>query len=95
MTQKAEGPAREKDFPDLELAVRFWYFWVSVAFLRTYLDNLADSPILPREPDELRILLDTYLLEKAIYELGYEINNRPDWVRIPLRGILNQIETLE
>jgi len=95
MTQKAEGPAREKDFPDLELAVRFWYFWVSVAFLRTYLDNVADSPILPREPDELRILLDTYLLEKAIYELGYEINNRPDWVRIPLRGILNQIETLE
>jgi maltose alpha-D-glucosyltransferase/alpha-amylase len=94
MVQKAEGPVREEDFPSLELAVRFWYLWVSVAFLKTYLDTVAQSPILPREPDELRILFDAYLLEKAIYELGYELNNRPDWVRIPLRGILNQVETL-
>ncbi len=32
-------------------------------------------------------MMQTFLLEKAIYELGYELNNRPDWVRIPLRGI--------
>jgi maltose alpha-D-glucosyltransferase/alpha-amylase len=28
-----------------------------------------------------------YLIEKALYELGYELNNRPDWIRIPLRGL--------
>jgi predicted trehalose synthase len=31
--------------------------------------------------------LDVYLLEKAFYELSYELHNRPDWVRIPLQGI--------
>ena len=34
------------------------------------------------------MLLDAYLLEKALYEIVYELNNRPDWVRIPLRGVL-------
>lgn len=36
---------------------------------------------------ELRVLLRVMLLEKAVYELSYELNNRPDWVGIPLRGI--------
>jgi len=37
--------------------------------------------------EELTALLDTHLVEKAISELGYELNNRPGWVRIPLQGI--------
>ena len=36
----------------------------------------------------MEILLDAYLLEKAMYELGYELNNRPDWIQIPMEGIL-------
>ncbi len=42
---------------------------------------------LPENVEEQKILLDNFLLEKAIYELGYELNNRPDWVKIPLQGI--------
>jgi maltose alpha-D-glucosyltransferase / alpha-amylase len=34
------------------------------------------------------MLLDVYLLEKGVYELGYELNNRPDWVKVPLQGLL-------
>ena len=34
------------------------------------------------------MLLDAHLLEKAFYEIAYELNNRPDWLRIPLRGVL-------
>jgi maltose alpha-D-glucosyltransferase/alpha-amylase len=43
--------------------------------------------LLPPSQEERQVLLDTYLLEKAVYELSYELNNRPDWVRIPLQGI--------
>jgi maltose alpha-D-glucosyltransferase/alpha-amylase len=40
----------------------------------------------------LQVLLDAYLLEKAVYELGYELNNRPDWAEIPLQRILQLLE---
>jgi len=38
------------------------------------------------------MMLDAYLIEKAIYEIGYELNNRPDWLAIPLKGIKNLLE---
>jgi maltose alpha-D-glucosyltransferase/alpha-amylase len=40
---------------------------------------------------ENEILIRTYLIEKAVYELGYELNGRPEWVNIPLRGIRYQM----
>ncbi len=67
---------------------QFWQRWVSATFLAEYLQVASQSTFLPRHPQELEVLLDAYLLEKAIYELGYELNNRPEWVEIPLRGIL-------
>lgn len=75
----------------LEPLARYWHRWVSVAFLRTYLAVAEGAAFLPASPDDLRLLLDAYLLEKAVYELGYELNNRPGWVRIPLQGILQTI----
>ena len=39
------------------------------------------------------VLLAALLLDKALYELHYELNNRPDWVGIPLRGILSLIDS--
>ena len=41
--------------------------------------------------DREMMLLDALLLEKAVYELGYELNNRPDWVKIPIQGIRQQM----
>ena len=65
----------------------FWNAWVSAAFLKGYLNATKGASFLPASDDELRILLDVYVMDKALYEVAYELNNRPDWVRIPLIGI--------
>ncbi|HMF16453.1 MAG TPA: putative maltokinase [Gemmataceae bacterium] len=65
----------------------FWYSWISEGFLIAYLTTIGYGIIVPASRQELELLLDAFLLEKAMYELGYELNHRPDWVRIPLRGI--------
>lgn len=67
---------------------RLWQMWVSAVFLKSYRDVASRAPFSPRSLEELQVLLDAYLLEKAVYELSYELNNRPEWVRIPLAGIL-------
>jgi len=78
--------------PLLQHWAQYWYVWVSVAFLNSYLDIIRPVGLLPEDPEHLRILLDAYILEKAIYEIGYELNNRPDWVKVPLQGILQLLE---
>ncbi len=65
----------------------YWYGWVSVIFFQTYCRTAGASPFLPQSEEERRVLIELYLLEKAIYELGYELNNRPQWLPIPLQGI--------
>jgi maltose alpha-D-glucosyltransferase/alpha-amylase len=84
-------PVRPEDIAALEPWARFWYRWVSAAFLKAYLAEASQVPFLPEGRDELQVLLDAHLLEKAIYELGYELNNRPDWIGIPLQGILDLV----
>ncbi|HEY8131767.1 MAG TPA: maltose alpha-D-glucosyltransferase, partial [Thermoanaerobaculia bacterium] len=79
---------RPEDQPKLEVGSRFWHRWVSAAFLRAYLEESKGARHLPASVDELRILLDAYMLEKALHEIVYELNNRPDWARIPVRGVL-------
>jgi maltose alpha-D-glucosyltransferase/alpha-amylase len=78
--------------PDLEPWARFWHLWVSVAYLKTYMEVVRDAAFLPSSPDEVKLLLDVFLVEKAVYELGYELNNRPGWVTIPLEGILETVQ---
>jgi maltose alpha-D-glucosyltransferase/alpha-amylase len=84
---------RPEDFSALEAWARFWFTWVGVAFLKTYLEVAKEAPFLPNDPMDLQILLDVYLLEKAIYEIGYELNNRPEWVKVPLQGVLQLVGT--
>jgi maltose alpha-D-glucosyltransferase/alpha-amylase len=90
---EASSIIRPEDLPTLEEWARSWYLWVSAAFLKSYLEMVADSPILPRSREGVRVILDAYLLDKAIYEINYELNNRPDWVGLPLQGILQVLRT--
>jgi maltose alpha-D-glucosyltransferase/alpha-amylase len=77
--------------PRLEAWARFWVDSVSAAFLRSYLTTAGNASFVPQTTEDLDLQLTTMLLEKALYELRYELNLRPDWVRIPLRGILEVV----
>jgi maltose alpha-D-glucosyltransferase/alpha-amylase len=74
------------DYPLLEPWAETWQHWVSKAFVKSYRATIGDSPLLPDGP-QFDAVLRALMLEKALYELAYELNNRPDWVRIPLAGI--------
>jgi maltose alpha-D-glucosyltransferase/alpha-amylase len=89
----AAGVVRPEDAALLEPWARCWSLWVSAAFLRSYLEVASASSFLPRSRHELEVLLDAFLLEKAVYELGYEANSRPDWLKIPIHGILQLMES--
>ncbi len=83
---------RSEDLSGLEPWVDLWYTYVSSVFLRSYLDTAKDAPFIPKDKEDIDIILKIFLLEKAIYEVGYELNNRPDWVNIPLKGIKRLLE---
>ncbi|HZB27465.1 MAG TPA: maltose alpha-D-glucosyltransferase, partial [Gemmatimonadales bacterium] len=87
------GPGRPEDIPLLRPWARVWHRWASARFLRGYLTVAGDPPFLPRSRDDASALLDFYLLDKAVYELRYELNNRPEWVGIALTGILDRLES--
>jgi maltose alpha-D-glucosyltransferase / alpha-amylase len=69
----------------------FWSTCVSVAFLKSYLATAGKASFVPQTSEDLDLQLTTMLLEKALYELRYELNMRPDWVHIPLKGILEVV----
>ncbi len=78
---------RPEDMEELDHWIEPWYHYTAGIFLRSYLDTVKEAPFVPGNREDLELLLQVYLLEKAVYELGYELNNRPDWVSIPLKGI--------
>ncbi len=78
---------RNQDYEKLIPYIDQWYHYVSQIYVRAYLKEAEGSIFVPARKDDLMILMRTFLIEKAIYELNYELNNRPDWAIIPLRGI--------
>jgi maltose alpha-D-glucosyltransferase/alpha-amylase len=91
-SQTSLGFVRPEQKDRMDGWARYWYAYSSAAYLRGYLEATVGSPIIPQTPEEIETLLNAFVLEKAIYEVGYELNNRPDWVRIPLAGILQLLE---
>jgi maltose alpha-D-glucosyltransferase/alpha-amylase len=86
------GVVRPEDRPVLESWAPQWYAWTSAAFLSRYLEVVRPAGLVPEKDEELGLLLDVHLLEKAVYEIAYEINNRPSWLSIPLRGVLSVLD---
>jgi len=72
----------------VENAIRNWQTESTRAFLAGYTGATGELRSVPHDPAALQRLLDLFQMEKALYELRYEINMRPDWVDVPLRGLL-------
>lgn len=82
------------DAGQIEAAVANWYSGVTQSYLNAYWNAMQGAPVLEAEKDEQDFLLRFHLMEKAVYELGYELNMRPTWVKIPLRGIQAVVEAI-
>jgi maltose alpha-D-glucosyltransferase/alpha-amylase len=86
-----DSRVRHQDMPAGEPLVKYWYAWVSAVYLESYLETVAGSALLPRTTEETKILLDAFLIDKSLYELAYELNHRPDWIAVPVRGVLDLV----
>ncbi|MCB0565146.1 MAG: putative maltokinase, partial [Phaeodactylibacter sp.] len=83
---------RPEDMLLLETWANQWFHYVSQYFLSAYLETAKGQSFIPQDEESMQLLLRTYILEKAIYEVGYEMNARPEWLRIPIRGVLYAME---
>jgi maltose alpha-D-glucosyltransferase/alpha-amylase len=87
-----EGILRPEDVRVLTPWADFWRAWVESAFLRAYLQHVQSAHIVPVDRAELDALLSVLLLEKAIYEVVYELNHRPSWIGIPVHGVRELVQ---
>jgi len=79
---------RAEDIPYLAPWAETWYRYNAGIFLAAYEKEVQGAGLIPSDPGQVDVMLQTFMLDKAIYELGYELNNRPGWVGIPMHGIL-------
>ena len=78
--------------PRYEPWARLWYRAAALAYLRAYLEHMKGAQALPQSLEELQVMLPAYLLNRAMIEVGHELQNRPEWLHVPLQGVLNIIE---
>ncbi len=83
----ADNQIREEDIAKLLPFAEQWYHYTSGFFMQAYMDTVKDASFIPKDKEGLNTLMRVFLLEKALNELIYELNHRPDWVIIPLKGI--------
>ena len=72
---------------NLEEWAESWHYYISRLYIKGYLDKAENKDYVPKNQEDFNILMHTFLLEKALTELNYEIENRQEWILIPLRGI--------
>ena len=80
------------DLSAVPAAAAQWRDGVRGGFLAAYLDEAAEHDVLPHDDAAVQAQLDAFELDKAVYELGYELANRPDWVPIPVGGITRVLD---
>ncbi len=81
------GALGKVDFTTIEPWAKLWVTWTSQAFLSSYVKVAGQPALVPADRADMSALLEALLMEKAVYEVGYELNNRPEWLRLPLYGV--------
>jgi maltose alpha-D-glucosyltransferase/alpha-amylase len=69
-----------------------WERSAQESFLRAYDEAAGELPSLPADPAVRRNLIDLFAIEKALYEVRYELEQRPEWVLLPVRGLLSLVQ---
>jgi maltose alpha-D-glucosyltransferase/alpha-amylase len=86
------GAERADQLERLEPWVRLWEERTRRAFLDGYQEGVGDAASYPEDVEHARALIELFTLEKALYEIRYELDNRPDWVGIPIKSVLDLLE---
>ncbi|MGB5972666.1 MAG: maltose alpha-D-glucosyltransferase, partial [Nodosilinea sp.] len=87
--EQESGMSQPDQQQQMQQWAEFWYRWVSTTFIKAYLATASRRDFLPQTQQELEVLLDNYLIEQTIYNLGRELVDRSAHVDIPLRRILH------
>jgi maltose alpha-D-glucosyltransferase/alpha-amylase len=83
--------ARDRDSKRIEGWAQYWYVHVTSTFLQEYRSRMGAANVLPDTEDDLRHLIDVHLVGLALYQVHYELNNRPEWLSVALRGLLHTV----
>jgi maltose alpha-D-glucosyltransferase / alpha-amylase len=86
------GAERTDQLERLEPWARLWEESTRRAFLEGYAEGVGAASSYPASEEHARALIGLFTLEKALYEIRYELDNRPDWVGIPIKGVLDLLE---
>lgn len=87
-SERAEDLMTAENAPILKKWGKFWYDWVSVTYLKSYLQECGPCSFIPESHRSKEALLSVHLLEKCIFEISFELEHRPQYLKIPLQGIL-------
>jgi maltose alpha-D-glucosyltransferase/alpha-amylase len=91
--QGAVTHLRPEDAERVAPWAELWEFWAGAVFLRSYLAATRGGVFLSSNAEALEVALRVYVLDKALYELAYELDNRPTWVHVPLAGLARLLST--
>ncbi|STX27855.1 Trehalose synthase/amylase TreS [Legionella beliardensis] len=69
-----------------------WYCWICHLFINTYLEYPGIKNLMPKDNNCFSLLLKALMFEKVLHEIEYEINNRPDWLHVPCKGLIQLLE---
>ena len=77
----------KEDLESLMPYAALWAHYMNMFFVKAYLDAVEGSAFVPKDKKEFQIMLQTYLFDKSFADLNYELNNRPEYVQVPLNNI--------